>query len=187
MITCSIRPDSGNKITTETPGGQGGIMLRLIVKNGSIGAVENKFAGDKERFTNYEPPELKVDKATCQTYVEYREDPFDPTFAVQMLEEVFVEQYTMRFIMIDNPQAFRIEGIYQHNDATLRCKHEMVSGSTSGKYMRMNLSIVAPTFELLRKIYFDFREGKLLPNENWETPQIEKSCWFRPTTWKIWS
>jgi len=73
----------------------------------------------------------------------------------------------------------RKSGVYMLNNAKLSCEH---AGST-----HMIIDICAPTFELLRKIYFDFREGKLLPNENWETPQIEKSCWFRPTTWKIWS
>ena len=147
-------------------------MFRAILKNGGIGAVEDKFADEKGKFENYEPPEIKVDKTTCQHYIEYREDPFDPTFAVEVLDDVFVEQYTMRPIIIDNPGTFRTEGIYRHNDATLRCKLEMVTGSTGGSYMRMNLSIVAPTFEAMKEIYSQFRLGQLLPEENWETPQI---------------
>lgn len=149
----------------------------IYFKVGSEKKLEELFPKD----SNFASTQLKidVDKATKESFARVYEDPFDPTFKMPVIPAELIDRFTVRDIQIDNHRGFRTEGIYQLNGATLRCSQKAnVHRSDDGMFgkseevvMQQIVDISAPTYTALCSIYHQFRQGKLSPTENWESPQ----------------
>jgi hypothetical protein len=178
------RPDCGNKTATATPIRQEKNMLHFYFKAGSEKKLEKLFP-QGEGLTFALSTQLKVEKqlSTGQLFAKIYEDPFDPTATIPSIPDDLLERVTVRGVSIDNIRCFRIEGIYEFKGAILRCsqyKRVVDSGMSSYDQVLMGqfVDVTAPNLETLREIYNLFRQGKLLPKEDWEVPQVAPEAGF---------
>lgn len=114
-------------------------------------------------------PELSRDSNSGEYYISTFDDPFSPTFSMQLPPESMIDRFSVQGSGIYPGSVFRTEGYYELNGASLRCRNSLTGGKNSQRYQTVD--VVAPTIKSLQEIYFLFRKGELLPKENWENPQ----------------
>jgi len=133
------------------------------------------------------PYRLEKDDKTGESYVAIYASPLDPTFAMEEIPGEFIDRVTVRE-EISNYNCFRIEGVYRLNEAILMCHlHSWNVGGFDSKQTltKMFVNISSPNLKALQEIYSQFRQGKLYPEENWESPQISPDSEEEPENEEI--
>jgi hypothetical protein len=99
-------------------------------------------------------------------YVKFLADLFDPTRLIPPVSHEVVEGVTEKS-RIQNPRAFRREGLYEDDGVSALIEMEASEG-----VLRQVISVRAPTIDKLRAFFLKLREGKIAPVSDWEAPQV---------------
>lgn len=114
---------------------------------------------------------LQKDSSSNKRYVSIYEDICDPIASIPNIPKDIIERTTLKEHIICG---FRTEGVYHHKGTVLLVKsgvkHSMRSYDDSlDKWQDIMAS--APNIAALKASYALLRQGKLVPQENWEQEQ----------------
>lgn len=113
---------------------------------------------------------VETNRNTGKKYISVYGDVFDPTEDVPSVPINLIEKVTLRDCIY---RGLRTEGIYRHEGAEMVVKtrvrvHSEMMADTIEREESQEVSISAPSVDVLKMIYTLVRQGKLAPQENWE-------------------
>ena len=120
---------------------------------------------------------LDISRKTGQKYISLYESLSDPTAEIPNIPQELIERVTIKESI---HTGFRTNGVYRCEEAKgaelvakteVRVHSEMNANSIERETYQ-NISVSGPSFEAVKSIYSMFRQGRLLPDENWEAPQV---------------
>ena len=152
--------------------------MHIYIKDAAVDAVRELLAADQSAPKNFT---LQVDGNSGEHFIQIYQDPFSPTFTMRLLPADMVDRYSVRDDETHNPKCFRTNGVYRLNNAELSCKTMHYPDRNAGVITKQWVEVIAPTITALQEIYFQFRQGKLLPEENWEVRPVAQQYSVDPS------